>query len=78
MFLKRRFEEIEGDEIGIYDFLKNSFFRNQTIQIKSEKERSINEFNELVSSYVFQISYNYNTVLVPQKNIQDLFKRRGY
>lgn len=77
MFLRRRFEEIEGDEIGIYDFLKNSFFRNQTIQIKSEKERSINEFNELISSYVFQISYNYNTVLVPQKNIQDLFKRRG-
>lgn len=77
MLLRRRLDEIEDKEIGIYTFFKNTFFRNQTIQIKSEKERSISEFNELVSSYVFQISYNYNTVLVPQKNIQDLFKRRG-
>ncbi len=77
MILRRRVEEIADKEIDIYTFFKNSFFRNQTIQIKSEKERNISEFNELVSSYVFQISYNYNTVLVPQKNIQDLFKRRG-
>ena len=77
IFLKTQLDKIASNEIGIYEFLKNAFFRNQTIQIKSEKERSISEFNELVSSYVFQISYNYNIILVPQKNIEYLFKRGG-
>lgn len=77
MFLKRRLERFEEKEIDAYTYLTSTYFRNQTIQIHSEKERGFSEFNELLSSYIFQISYNYNSVLVPQKSIQDLFKRRG-
>lgn len=74
--IKRKFEHDEEASINIEKYLQYLYFRNTTIQIRSEKEKSLSEFNELLSAYIFQISYNYNIVFVALKNIHDLFKRR--
>ena len=61
ILIKRKFEHIEEASIDIEKYLQYIYFRNSTIQISSEKEKSPSEFNELLSAYIFQISYNYNT-----------------
>ena len=54
----------------------DAFIRIKIIQIESKNEKKLDEFNALVSSYVFTISYNYNIVFVPYRNILDLLPRR--
>ena len=75
-FLIRRMEESGKKQVSIEEYVHH-FFRINLIKIESDNDKKLEEFFDLLSSYIFTISYNYRDVFVPHKNILDLFPKRN-
>ena len=75
-FLIRRLEESGKKELSLEEYL-HAFFRINVIKIESENDKNLDEFLDLLSSYIFTISYNFSDVFVPHKNILDIFPQRS-
>jgi len=70
-FRLRRFcLDIENDDF--FDLLRFIFHRFRTIKIKSEKNLQIEKFNDLINSFKFHISYNFNLPLVDFKYLDEI------
>jgi hypothetical protein len=62
--------------IMLCDYINNIYFRCLSLMIKSNKPMKLSNFHNLVTSYIFQISYNSSNVIIPLKTLDELFRRR--
>jgi hypothetical protein len=74
--LRRKIEEETQDNITIEEYFSFLLFRYQSIRIESNKSQNIEFLNNLLMSFIFQISFNSNSVIIPQRNISDIFRNR--
>lgn len=56
-------------------WLSRALPRYLTLQIRSEKSRSVNEFEKLASAFLFQLSYNLDVAVVPQRSLDKLVRK---
>lgn len=76
MVLTRHFAEMSEKDFVSLEEILGYFYRIKTINIESSHDKKLEEYYDLVSSYVFSISYNYNVVLVPYRNALDVYPKR--
>jgi len=58
----------------IFNFAKHMSFGISTLKIKSEKERSLNKFNDFADSYMFELSYNLDSALVLKRGLDEFLR----
>ena len=71
-FLSEEDEEFNRD---LLFWLARAVPRSLTLQIRSKKSRSVNEFEKLASAFLFQLSYNLDVAVVPQRSLDKLVRR---
>lgn len=75
MPLNRIFDRPREEEISnIFELLKRVIPRFLTLQIASEKNRSNAELERFGSAFLFQLSYNIDIALVPQRHIEEIVR----
>jgi len=75
MPIRRVFDRPGDEEItSIYDVLKRVIPRFLTLRIESDKNRSTAEMVKFSSAFLFQLSYNIDAALVPQRHIEELVR----
>jgi len=73
--LNRVFDRPREEEItDIFELLKRVIPRFLTLQITSEKNRSNTELEKFSSAFLFQLSYNIDVALVPQRHIEEIVR----
>lgn len=83
LLLRRRRRPLiaeEDEENGAFNkellfWLSRAVPRYLTLQIRSEKSRSVDEFEKLASAFLFQLSYNLDVAVVPQRSLDKLVRR---
>ena len=58
----------------VFDLLRRTFFRFITLRIESGRNRAVGEFEKFSSAYLFQLSYNLNVALVPQRHLDEILR----
>lgn len=58
----------------IFEFINRVSFGLSTLKITSEKQRSLNKFNDFADSYMFELSYNINSTLVVKRNVDEFLR----
>lgn len=61
----------ESDAFGL---LKRFFVRFITLQISSDRNRGASEFERFSTAFLFQLSYNLDSALVPQRHLDELMR----
>lgn len=75
MPLNRIFDRPREEEIAdIFEILKRVIPRFLTLQITSDKSRSNNELERFSSAFLFQLSYNMDVAMVPQRHIEEVVR----
>lgn len=75
MPLRRVFERPREEELtSVYDVLRIIIPRFLTLRIESDKNRSITELAKFSSAFLFQLSYNVDVALVPQRHIEEVVR----
>lgn len=75
MPLRRAFDRPREEEVtNIFELFKRVIPRFQTLQITSEKNRSDSELEKFSSAFLFQLSYNIDIALVPQRHIEEIVR----
>ncbi|WP_339138425.1 MAG: hypothetical protein WGN25_09110 [Candidatus Electrothrix sp. GW3-4] len=70
MPLRRVFERPREEEItNIFDVLRRIIGRFLTLRLDSTKNRTVSEFEKYSSAFLFQLSYNMDAALVPQRHL---------
>lgn len=73
--LNRIFDRPREEEISnIFELLKRVIPRFLTLQIASEKNRSNADLERFSSAFLFQLSYNIDIALVPQRHIEEIVR----
>jgi hypothetical protein len=63
-----------GEPETVFVALRRLLSRFMTLRVTSERNRSISEFERFASALLFQLSYNLDAALVPQKGFEDLLR----
>jgi hypothetical protein len=63
----------EGDW-SAFDLLRRYLPAFLTLRVISEKDRSYSEFERYSSAFLFNISYNIDAALVPQRHLEELLR----
>jgi hypothetical protein len=66
----------ERQEISAFEILKSSSSRFLTLKIESERAKNINDFVKFSNAFIFQLSYNLDVAIMPQRFLSD-FARTG-
>ena len=75
MPLRRVFERPREEDItNIFDLLRRIIPRFLTLRIESTKNRSFSELEKFSSAFLFQLSYNMDVALVPQRHIEEVVR----
>jgi len=75
MPLSRVFDRGRVDEIpDIFELLRRVIPRFLTLQIQSDKNRSNSELERFSSAFLFQLSYNLDVALVPQRHVEEIVR----
>lgn len=64
----------ERMETSVFELLKLSSFRYLTLKIESECNKSINDFVKFSNAFIFQISYNLDLAIMPQRFLSDFVR----
>lgn len=64
-------QRISGD---MFEILRNTYFRFMTLRLESARNRTTQEFERFSSAYLFQLSYNLNVALVPQRHLDEILR----
>jgi hypothetical protein len=72
--LSRR-REREETELKAFDMLRQASPQLLTLRIVSQEKRTSREFEQFANSLFFQLSYNLDTALVPQRSLDELVRR---
>lgn len=68
--LKRRIE-LQAGSFTIFDFFRLTTIRYPTVKIQSEQKSTLTRFNELITALSFQLSFNLDIAIVPQRSLVD-------
>lgn len=71
--LERRLED--EAEMSPFDYIRLTSFRWLTLKISSEKQTSAAHFTRLTHAFLFQIAYNLDVALVPQRLLEEIVRR---
>lgn len=75
MPLRRIFERPRDEDItSIYYVLKRIIPGFLTLRVESDKNRSVSELVKFSSAFLFQLSYNIDVALVPQRHIEEVVR----
>lgn len=75
MPLRRVFERPREEEIAnVFDLLRRIIPRFLTLRIESTKNRSLSELEKFSSAFLFQLSYNMDDALVPQRHLEEVIR----
>lgn len=74
--LRRVAEESGNNTIVLCDYLYYVIIRCWSLKITSNTPMKLKSFHKLVTSYIFQISFNLSSVIIPIKTLDELFRRR--
>lgn len=58
----------------IFELLHRTFLRFITLRLESGRNRTVAEFEKFSSAYLFQLSYNVNAALVPQRHLDEILR----
>jgi hypothetical protein len=72
--VRRRARETE-EELHAFDLLRAASPYRLTLRITSKEERTSQQFERFANSFFFQLSYNLDTALVPQRSLDELVRR---
>jgi|GEM_PF-3058008 hypothetical protein len=73
--LSRVFDRNRDDEItDVFELLRRVIPRFLTLQIQSDKNRSNSDLERFSSAFLFQLSYNLDVALVPQRYIEEIVR----
>jgi hypothetical protein len=73
--MTRLFErQKEGDELDIFELIKTAIPRFITLHITSGKNRRSSELERYSNAFLFQLSYNIDSALVPQRHIEEIVR----
>lgn len=61
-------------ESDAFDLLKRFFVRFITLQICSDRNRGASDFERFSTAFLFQLSYNLDSALVPQRHLDELMR----
>ncbi len=67
----------KGDSNGhsdTFEVLKRFFTRFITLSISSDRNRSATEYERFATAFLFQLSYNLDSALVPQRHLDELMR----
>ena len=66
----------EKEEINLIEFIRlKTFSRFSTLKISSENKQSPSYYSKLTYAFLFQISYNLDVALVPQRLLEEIVRR---
>ena len=68
----RRTHSNDNENLDLFDLLKRTIPRFQTLHIKSDSTKSKSEFETLTYSFLFNLSYNTDLSYLPSSLIEDL------
>ena len=75
MPLRRVVERPREEEItNIFDLLRRIIPRFLTLRIESTKNRTFSELEKFSSAFLFQLSYNMDVALVPQRHLEEVVR----
>lgn len=75
MPLRRVFERPRENEIDtVFELLRRILPRFLTLRIESVRNRSLLDLERYSSAFLFQLSYNLDVALVPQRHIEELIR----
>ena len=69
-------EKSGNNTIVLCEYLYHVTIRCLSLKITSNTPTKLKSFHKLVMSYIFQISFNLSSVLIPIKTLDELFRRR--
>ncbi len=58
----------------VFDLLRRTFLRFITLRLESGRNRAVAEFEKFSSAYLFQLSYNLDAALVPQRHLDEILR----
>lgn len=58
----------------VFDLLRSILLRFITLRLESGRNRVVVEFEKFSSAYLFQLSYNLNATLVPQRHLDEILR----
>ncbi len=75
-FLPNRSFDVENNPemANVFNLLRKFFLRIITLKLRSDRARSVADFEKYSSSMLFQLSFNLNTALVPQRHLDELVR----
>jgi len=74
IFRSPRTRSRERVETSAFELLKSSSPRYLTLKIESEKNKTINDFVKFSNAFFFQISYNLDLAIMPQRSLSDFVR----
>jgi len=74
IFRFARIRPRERVETSVFDLLKASSSRYLTLKIESERNKSINDFVKFSNAFFFQLSYNLDLAIMPQRFLSDFVR----
>jgi len=72
--LNRMYEQWTNDNLDMLDVIKRIIGGKLTLQIFSEHTKSNNEFEKYSSAFLFNLTYNTDSALVPQRDFDELLR----
>jgi hypothetical protein len=74
LFRSARTRSRERIEISVFELLKSSSSRYLTLKIESERNKSVNDFIKFSNAFFFQVSYNLDLAIMPQRFLSDFVR----
>jgi len=72
MFPRRMFERVDNGEIGdIFELFRRAIPRMLSLRVESEKTRTSSEMSKFADAFLFELSYNVDYALVPQRYLEE-------
>ncbi|MEH1891599.1 MAG: hypothetical protein V7K92_19820 [Nostoc sp.] len=65
---------VSEETTDVFDLLRRTFLRFITLRLESGRNRTVVEFERFSSAYLFQLSYNLNAALVPQRHLDEILR----
>jgi hypothetical protein len=64
------YEEIQD----VFDLLRRALPRFMTLRLESERNRNFTDLGRFANAFIFQLSYNTDIALVPQRHVEELVR----
>jgi len=65
-------QEDEPDDRDLFQISRELSLGIYTLKIRSEDQRYLSEFNDLADSYMFELSYSFNSALVVKRDVEEV------